>query len=395
MANHAGKDIDVAVFGSTGFTGRLVAEYLAKTYPAGSGVTWAMAGRNPEKLASVRDEIGAPADTILLVADSADKASLEAVAARSKVILTTVGPYQVYGNELVEVCAETGTDYVDLCGEPAWMWQVIERHAEKAAETGARIVLSCGFDSVPFDMGVFFLQEEAKKRFGNPCVQIDGRVLKMKGTFSGGTAESFKASMRAAMADPSLINVMKNPFALAQGFEGPRQPSMSKPREDDVLEGMWVAPFVMAPINTKNVHRSNMLMGHPYGEEFMYSEMMVTGPGEKGQAIAEKLAATGGGLTGENTPKPGEGPSREERETGFYEVLFVGKTAAGETIQATVKGDKDPGYGSTSKMIAESALCLVKDRTDTPGGLWTTAPAMGAPLIDRLTAKAGLSFEAA
>ena len=395
MANHAGKDIDVTVFGATGFTGRLVAEYLAQTYPAGSGVTWAMAGRNRDKLEAVREEIGAPVDTTMLVADSADQASLEALAARSKVILSTVGPYQIYGNELVEVCAATGTDYVDLCGEPAWMWKIIDRHASQAAESGARIVLSCGFDSIPFDLGVLFLQDAAKARFGRVCNRVDSRVVKMVGTFSGGTVESFKASMKAAKEDPSLLAVMKSSFALTPGFEGPRQPSMSKPREDDVLEGMWVAPFVMAPINTKNIHRSNMLMGHAYGEDFSYSEMSVTGRGEKGKALAERLTASGGGLVSDKQPKPGEGPSKEERENGSYEVLIIGQTAAGETLSATVKGDRDPGYGSTSKMIAEAALCLAKDRTDTPGGIWTSAPALGTPLIERLTAKAGLSFDLA
>lgn len=393
MAQHSDKSIDIAVYGATGFTGRLVAEYLALTYPSASGLRWAMAGRSADKLAAVRDEIGAPADTPLIVADSEDRAALEALAAQAKVILSTVGPYQLYGNEVIEVCARTGTDYVDLCGEPVWMAEKIAQHSTTAQQSGARIVFSCGFDSIPFEMGVFYLQQEAQKTFGQPCTQVAGRVLQMKGTSSGGTVASFRASMAAAMNNPALIEIMKNPFALTEGFQGPKQPSSSKPREDDVLGGQWVAPFFMAPINTKNVHRSNKLLGHAYGEDFTYNEMVVTGPGEKGEAIAQKVAASGGGMTSKSAPQPGEGPSKEERESGHYEVLFVGKTADGQTVKAGVKGDRDPGYGSTSKMIAEAALCLIKDRSDTPGGIWTPAPALGEALLDRLQANAGLTFD--
>ena len=392
MASHAGKAVDVAVYGATGFTGRLVAEYLAKTYPSGSSLIWAMAGRSADKLAAVRDKIGAPADIPLIVANSADPASLEAMAAQAKVILTTVGPYQVYGNELVEVCARTGTDYVDLCGEPAWMHDIVRSHQETAAASGARIVLSCGFDSIPSDLGVLFLQQEAQARFGKPFSRIDGRVVRMKGTWSGGTSASFKATMAAAGSNPEIIPILKNAFALTPGFEGPKQPSMSMPREDDAVDGQWVAPFMMAPINTKNVHRSNFLLEHPWGEDFQYSEMMLCGSGEEGEARAQRLAGLGSAMVGDKTPQPGEGPSLEERESGYYNLIFVGRNEAGDSLTAQVQGDRDPGYGSTSKMIAESAVCLVLDRTDTPGGVWTTAPAMGQALIDRLQNNAGLSF---
>ena len=392
MANHQGKSIDVTVFGATGFTGRLVAQYLAKTYPTGSGLSWAMAGRSADKLATVRDEIGAPAETPLIVADSADTASLDAMAAQSKVILTTVGPYQIYGNELVEVCTRTGTDYVDLCGEPAWMHDIVVNHHTTAQASGARIILSCGFDSVPFDLGVLFLQHQALARYGKPFSRVDGRVVRMKGTWSGGTSASFKATMAAAASNPEIIPILKNAFALTPGFEGPKQPSMSKPREDDAVQGQWVAPFMMAPINTKNVHRSNFLLNHEWGQAFQYSEMMLCGAGEEGEARAQRLAGLGSAMVGDKTPKPGEGPSLEERENGFYNLIFVGRNDSGDSLTAQVQGDRDPGYGSTSKMIAESAVCLVLDRTDTRGGVWTTAPAMGQALIDRLQAHAGLSF---
>ena len=388
--NHAGKEFDVIVYGASGYTGRLVAEYLSQRY-GDADLKWAMAGRSEEKLAAVRDEIGAPATTPFVVADASDPASLEALVERGKVILTTVGPYQLYGSDLVAACAKAGTDYVDLCGEPAWMRAMIEAHEETAKASGARIVFSCGFDSIPFDLGVYFLQAEAKKKFGKPCTEVKGRVRKMQGTFSGGTAASLKATMAAAFKDPQVIGHLKNPFSLAPGFNGPKQPSGSKPYLDDSID-MWVAPFVMAPINTKNVHRSNFLLGHAYGDDFTYSEMLITGPGEQGEATANAVAMDNS-MMGEDAPKPGEGPTKEEREAGHYDVLFIGKTSDDEEIRVGVTGDKDPGYGSTCKMIAESAICLVRERSDTPGGVWTPAPAMGDALIERLRANAGLTFE--
>jgi len=301
-----------------------------------------------------------------------------------------VGPYQLYGSELVAACAAAGVDYVDLCGEPAWMRQMIDAHEGAAKASGARIVFSCGFDSIPFDMGVWMLQNEMHARFDHPASRVRARVRKMKGTFSGGTAASLKATMAAAAADPGVLELLRNPFSLTPGFEGPRQPSGNKPMVDETL-GMWVAPFVMAAINTRNIHRSNLLTGHRYGADFVYDEMLVTGTGEKGEAMANAVAADKS-LGSDNGPKPGEGPSREEREAGFYDVLFLGEDAEGHQLRVAVQGDRDPGYGSTSKMIAEAAVCLLQDATSTPGGIWTTAPALGQALIDRLQANAGLTF---
>jgi short subunit dehydrogenase-like uncharacterized protein len=384
------KPFDLVVHGATGFTGRLVVEYLLQRYPAGSGLRWAMGGRNADKLAAVRDELGAPAETPLVVTDSADPASLSALMAQTRLVLTTVGPYQLYGNELVAACATAGVDYVDLCGEPAWMRQMIDAHEAQARASGARIVFSCGFDSIPFDLGVFMLQREMKARHGQSANRVRGRVRRMRGTFSGGTAASLKATMAAAASDPRVLDLLRNPFSLTPGFEGPRQPSGNKPMVDEAL-GLWVAPFVMAAINTRNVHRSNFLLGHAWGRDLVYDEMMVTGAGEKGEAMAQAVAADRS-LGGEGGPKPGEGPSREERENGFYDLLFLGQDAAGHTLRVGVKGDRDPGYGSTSKMISEAAVCLLQDASDTPGGIWTPASAMGEALIQRLQAHAGLSF---
>jgi short subunit dehydrogenase-like uncharacterized protein len=385
------KEFDVIVYGATGFTGRLVAEYLAAQYGVGADVKWAMAGRSLEKLALVRDEIAAPSETPFVVADANDPASIREMAKRTKVVLTTVGPYQLYGSDLVAACVECGTDYVDLCGEPAWMHEMIKEYGDQAKETGARIVFSCGFDSIPFDLGVYYLQEAAKEKFGHVVERVKGRVRKMKGTFSGGTAASLKATMAAAMQNPEILEVLKNPFSLTPGFAGARQPSGAQVIFEDDMQS-WVAPFVMAAINTRNIHRSNLLLDHAYGEKFVYDEMMLTGPGDKGEAIA-KAVASDKSLASDDGPKPGEGPDKEERENGFYDVLFVGIDEGGDRIHVGVTGDKDPGYGSTSKMIAESAICLVKDASDTPGGVWTPAPAMGQKLIDRLVANAGLTFK--
>lgn len=393
------KDFDIVIHGATGFTGRLVAEYMAVRYPNGrnpEGIRWAMGGRNAEKLAAVRDEIGAPADTPLVVTDTADAASLSQLMQRTQLVLTTVGPYQLYGNELLAACAASGVHYVDLCGEPAWMRLMIDAHEAAARSSGARIVFSCGFDSIPFDLGVFHLQQAFRERFGHPANRVRGRVRKMKGTFSGGTAASLKATMAAVAKDPRVLEWLRSPFSLTPGFEGPKQPSGNKPMIDEALgqingEGIWVAPFVMAAINTKNVHRSNVLLQQAYGADFVYDEMLITGPGARGEQIAQHVAADKS-LGGEGGPKPGEGPSKEERETGFYDVLFLGEDTQGNRLRVGVKGDRDPGYGSTSKMIAESAVCLLREATGTQGGIWTTAPAMGAALIARLQANAGLSF---
>ena len=385
------KPFDLVVHGATGFTGRLVVEYLLQRYPAGGGLRWAMGGRSAEKLAAVRDELGAPADTPLVVTDTSDPASLQALMDSTRLVLTTVGPYQLYGNELVAACAKAGVDYVDLCGEPAWMRRMIDAHEAQAKASGARIVFSCGFDSIPFDLGVFLLQSEMKARFGQPASRVRGRVRKMKGTFSGGTAASLKATLTAAASEPGVLDLLRDPFALTPGFTGPRQPSGSKPMVDEALgEGVWVAPFVMAAINTRNVHRSNFLLGHAYGADFVYDEMLVTGPGEKGEAVANAVASDKS-LGSDKGPKPGEGPSRAEREAGHYDVLFLGEDAAGHRLRVAVTGDRDPGYGSTSKMITEAAVCLLENRS-TPGGIWTTAPALGQALIERLQANAGLAF---
>jgi short subunit dehydrogenase-like uncharacterized protein len=408
------RPYDLIVFGATGFTGRLVAQYLVQAYGSGGvyaheAPTWALAGRSLRKLEQVRDLIGAPADLPLITVDAQDAKALRDMAALAKVIITTVGPYQLHGEPLLKACVEAGTDYVDLCGEPNWMADMIGRHHSAAQASGARIVFSCGFDSIPFDMGVLYLQTQARQRFGAPLRHVAGRVKVMKGGVSGGTAASLLATMNAAGGSAAVAATMRNPFALTPGFNGPTQPDDTVAVFDEAVNS-WAGPFVMAAINTKNVHRTNALRGHAYGRDFTYDERQLTGPGRSGELRARGLARVtqmqnrllGFGPTRKligrfALPQPGQGPSLHERETGSYEVWFSGQADGGEGLRAIVKGDRDPGYGSTCKLIAESALCLIREvhHSATPGGIWTPAAAMGTALIERLNARAGLTFEMA
>lgn len=397
---------DLIVFGATGFTGRLVADYLNRRYGVGGELRWAMAGRSAAKLAEVRALIGAPAELPLLVADAADPQALRQLVAQARVVLTTVGPYQRHGEALIRACAEVGTDYVDLCGEPGWMATMIPQLQPLAQRSGARITFSCGFDSIPFDLGVLFLQDEALRRFGQPLVQVGGRVAVLKGGASGGTIASALASYEAMGRDPEQARLMADPFALTPGFRGPAQPD-GEGAVFDAQAQAWSGPFVMAVINTKNVHRTNALRGHPWGQDFRYDERLLTGKGRQGERRAKLLARsswlqerllgfapTRAFLRRFVLPKPGEGPSPEQQRKGRYEIVFYGATADGQRLAARVKGQGDPGYGSTSKLISEAALCLLQDisREMTPGGVWTPGAAKGMALVRRLQERAELSF---
>lgn len=385
----AAREFDIIVYGATGFTGRLVAEYLAEHYTGRADAPqWAMAGRSADKLAEVRDLIGAPKDTPLVIADASDPASLDAMAARTQVVLTTVGPYQLYGEPLIASCVKAGTAYADLCGEPGWMREMIDAYQDAAKASGARITFSCGFDSIPFDLGVLFLQAEAIKRHGGPAPRVKGRVRKMAGGASGGTIASLTETMKAIAKKPSLALLLKSSFALTPGFEGPSQPTGLIP-EYDAATGTWTAPFVMAPINTKNVHRTNFLLGQPWGADLVYDEMLMTTIGDAGKAMAEAIAKAN--PFGESKLQPGEGPSKEERENGFYDVLFIGEYPDGRAVRASVQGDRDPGYGSTSKMLAETGIALLANRGE--GGVWTPGALLGDALIARLTEHAGMTFQ--
>ena len=379
---------DFVIYGATGFTGKLVVEYAINQYASNNEISWAIAGRNNEKLEHVQEKYNLPSNIGKIVVDSNDQNSIDEMVSQTKCVLTTVGPYQLYGEKIVKTCISTGTDYVDLCGEPGFMHKIISECSAEAKETGARIVFSCGFDSIPFDLGVLFVQEEVMAKLNKYASSVRGRVRAMNGEFSGGTAASMKATMVALQSNPQLINILVNPHALCDGMQGVQQDDDSKPVYDEELD-TWVAPFFMAPINTKNIHRSNKLMNHIYGENFKYNEMWIQGPGEEGKAAAEFISTMN--PLGD-APEPGDGPSRESRENGNYDVLFCADVD-GETIKASVSGDMDPGYGSTSKMITESAVCLVKDCENLAGGIYTPAASMGKKLIKRLESSAGLTFK--
>ncbi len=369
-------EFDIIVYGASGYTGGLIAEHLAQRNAAGAKIKWGMAGRSAEKLASVRDEIGAPKNTPLLVADASDPASIRKMVEQTKAVVTSVGPYQLYGSDLVAACAEAGTDYLDLAGEPVWMRQMILAHDAKAKATGARILFSCGFDSIPFELGVWFCQSAAIKAFGKPAPAVKGRTRLFRGGVSGGSLASGAASMAAMQKDPSQGALMADPFCLTPGFQGPSQPSGMEPYNDPDV-GL-VYPFMLAMINTKNVHRSNLLMGHPYGQSFVYDEMIVGSP----------MEAPSGNLAG---LKPGDGPTKEQRDAGGFDVLFIGTAADGRKVRVSVKGDCDPGYGSTAKMIAETAVCLIA-APDVAGGIWTPAAALQGRLVEQLQRHAGFTF---
>ena len=402
-----GVRYDIILVGATGYVGALIAEYL--TARAGdNAVRWAMAGRNAAKLEAVKAGLQAKGERIAtIVADTSHRAEMDALVAQTKVILTTVGPYAKYGSELVAACAAAGTDYCDLTGEAPWIQKMIDAHQAEAEASGARIVPCCGFDSIPSDLGVLFLNEEVRKRTGKPCTAIRMRVASMKGGASGGTIASMMNMVEEATRDPAVRKMLGNPYALnPEGArKGPRQPG-SVPVTYDKDAASWTAPFVMAGINTRVVQRSNALMNYAYGRDFLYDEAMMMGGGLLGAPAAVALTGAMGAfglaaafgptrrfLSSYVLPKPGEGPTPEQRERGSYDLLFVGTAVDGRVFKARVTGDRDPGYGSTAKMISEAAICLSELGDDVGGGFWTPASAMGAALIERLREHAGLTFE--
>jgi short subunit dehydrogenase-like uncharacterized protein len=383
-------EFDIIVYGASGFTGRLVAKRLAERSQE-AGLRWAMAGRSLDKLASVRDAIGISRDVALVVADADDPAALAAMAARTRAIITTTGPFQLYGSALVAACARGGTDYLDLSGETVWMRKMIDAHAVEAAASGARILFSCGFDSIPFELGMVFLQAVAVAELGVPASRAKGRVRRMVGRFSGGTAASGRATRAAMKRDPDVARLLADPFCLTPGFNGPPQPSIADAAYDEDL-ATWTAPFVMAPINTRNIHRSNALQKHLWGADFVYDEAMVAGPGTDGEARARAMAAADP-LGKDARLQPGEGPTRAERDAGSFDLLFVGFSPDGRQVRIAVTGDRDPGYGSTARMVVETALCIRELGSDLPGGIWTPGAALGLNLVARLEQHAGLTFK--
>jgi short subunit dehydrogenase-like uncharacterized protein len=401
------REFDVIVWGASGFTGRLVAEYLLQRYGVGDGLRWAIAGRNQPKLEGVRADLGA-AELPIIIAESNDDDSLSALVSRTRVICTTVGPYALYGSRLVAACAARGTHYCDLTGEVHWMRRMIDAHHEQARASGARIVHTCGFDSIPSDLGVLRVQREMMARHGVAAPAVHYRIGEFKGAVSGGSVASMLNMMAEAEVDPGVAELGKDPYALnpqgeRRGLDGPER---ALP-EFDADFGVWTAPFVMAAINTRVVRRSNALLGYAYGREFRYDEAMLMPRGWRGFPAAAAVSVGSGLLNVASDvtalrnvlarllPQPGEGPSAQTRRAGMFDIALLAKHPqdAGADIRLRVRGDSDPGYGSTAKMLGESAVCLAQDSLDSQAGVGTPAAAMGDALLTRLGNNAGVSFE--
>jgi len=392
------RDLDLVVFGATGFTGRLVADYIAAS---GDRPRWAIAGRNKEKLEALGFDVP------ILIADAQDRKALDAIAARTKVICTTVGPYAKYGSELVAACAEAGTHYCDLAGEVQWMRRMIDAHHERATQTGARIVHTCGYDSIPSDIGTWALQQEMIKAFGKPATKVTALFGESSGTVSGGTVASGMETAREGGVDRGVRKILANPYSLDPDPYADRPPA-----PDETSIGwerhlkMFTVPFLMAGINTRVVRRAHALAGLPWGKDFIYREVMSAPGNAKGLVRAVSITAALGGLAfamkrpklraqlAKRAPKPGEGPSPERRARGHWKVRLVGELDNHHLVYVASDEHGDPGYASTAKMLGESALCLARDPLTSTGGVTTPSVAMGQALLDRLR-RAGLTFSVA
>jgi len=397
------RPFDLVVFGATSFVGQILCSHLVARHGTDGPLRWAIAGRSASKLDQVAAATGAEVERI--VVDASDDAGLRELADATRVVVSTVGPYALYGSALVAAVSQSGTDYCDLTGETQWMRRMIDAHHADAEASGARVVHACGFDSIPSDVGVWFTQQRAMEVLGAPCVRIDMRVQAMKGGASGGTIASMLNLMEEAAADKDLRKLLADPYCLnPPDFRtGPPQPDVVRPVRDE--SGRWLAPFVMAAVNTRVVQRSHALQGRPWGPEFLYREAMDTGTGPLGAVKAGGLVGglgIGLGLSalgptrkllGKVVPKPGSGPSPEAQRSGYFDIRFTGTTATGQRIETRVTGDRDPGYGSTAKMLGETAVALGElPHNEVPGGFWTPSTALGDRLVERLEAHAGLRF---
>ncbi len=411
MSNNevSNKQYDLVVFGATSFVGQILTTYLIEHLGTNSDISWAISARSTAKLTELRDSYGDSASQLpMIIADSHDEASLQAMCSHTRVIISTVGPYALYGELLVKTCAETGTDYTDLTGEAQWIKQMQDKYQQAAENSGARIVNSCGFDSIPSDMGMFTLQQQAQEQFNHPMPHTKLRVKAIKGGASGGTVASMIEAIKAAKADPKVRRQMGNPYLLCGKDHQYQQKahSVKGPMFDKEFNS-WIAPFIMEAINSRIVLRSNALMGMAYGKDFTYSEGVLTGPGFKGR-VGAVMSTLGFGALGIGLffsplrallekfvlPAPGEGPSPEAQLNGFFDLRLYGADNDGNHLMVKVTGDRDPGYGSTAKMLAQAGLCMAMDikKEDQAGGFLTPSTAMGGALVKRLEDHAGLTF---
>ncbi|WP_417357449.1 MULTISPECIES: saccharopine dehydrogenase family protein [Gammaproteobacteria] len=406
---------DLVVFGATSFVGQILTRYLSQ-YLAESQepLRWAIAGRSAAKLEMLKAALGEAGQQLpILISDATDAGQIAALCAQTRAVVSTVGPYALYGEPLIKACAEGGTDYCDLTGEAQWIKRMVDKYQAAARHSGARIVHCCGFDSVPSDMGVWLLQQEAVKRWGQPLGEITMRVKAMKGGASGGTVASILQFIEEALADPAIRQDINNPYSLCPPapVNSARQHQV-KAAEYDHNAQSWAAPFLMAAVNERVVHRSNALLGQAYGQGFSYNEALLTGPGLKGRLKAfGVVAALGTFMLGALVkpgrylmqrfllPKPGEGPSEAAQLAGHFDLRFWGKGEAGQALSLKVTGDRDPGYGATAKMLGQAALFLAlnmragSEKTGRPGGFWTPASAFGEGYLDRLRCHSGMTFE--
>jgi short subunit dehydrogenase-like uncharacterized protein len=399
------KQYDLIIFGATGFTGRLVVEYLWKKYGLNYSLRWAIAARNKTKLDVINKKV-TNGQLPMEIADSNDKESLNHLCRKAKTICTTIGPYSKYGTNLVAACIANQTDYCDLSGEVTWMRKIMDQFHDKAKVAEVKIVHSCGFDSIPSDMGVWKLQGEFKEKHGFYATQVETGVKAMKGGFSGGTFASLGEVMKTASEDKAMKRVLLDPH----GLDPSNQKGLSEEKDLRTVQwsasfNSWVAPFIMSTINTRIVRRSHALSNFPYGKNFIYREFSLMGKGMSswlkawmmtlplGIIMSAKPGSFIDRMIQKWAPSPGEGPSKEERENGFWVFDYKASNESGDVLAARIKGDKDPGYGSTSKMLGEAAVCLSLDPLPSNYGILTPATAMGEALWKRLDKNAGLSFK--
>ncbi|MCX2931061.1 saccharopine dehydrogenase NADP-binding domain-containing protein [Mycobacterium sp. CVI_P3] len=404
----AQREFDIVVYGATGFVGKLTAEYLARK---GGDVRVALAGRSPDKLLAVRETLGESAQSWpILTADAASPSSLNDMAARTRVVITTVGPYSRYGLPLVVACAAAGTDYADLTGEAMFVRQSIDDYHKQAADTGARIVHACGFDSIPSDMSVFALYRAAQRDGAGELGDTDFVLRGFSGGVSGGTVASMIEVFRASSNDPNTRRMLEDPYTLTQDRAvepelGP-QPDLPWRRGANIapeLAGVWTTGFAMAMYNTRIVRRSNALLHYAYGRRFRYAENMSVGSSVVAPVASAVASAANNGVVALGSrffrflprrlvervaPKPGTGPSEQTRERGYYRAETYTTTTTGARYRATIAQQGDPGYKATAVMLGECGLALALDRDKLSDlrGVLTPAAAMGDALLDRFPA---------
>jgi len=398
-------EFDIVLWGGSSFVGRLVAEHLHQRYGVGGGLRWAIGGRNKQKLEVTRASLGAGAEELsIIVGDARDRQFLGSMVDNTKVVLSTVGPYALYGKKLVEACAVSGTDYCDLTGEIPFVQEMMDQHAVQARASGARILNCCGVDSLPSDLGVWSLDKIARKQFGCGLAHVTNEVKSFKGKFSGGTIASLGGMRNDAARDDQVADILKNPYAICppDRRSGVTQPDIGAVRRSE--SGAWLGPFFMAIVNTRVVHATNAHLDYPYGTDFTYDEGWDVG----GKGAARFLAVVSrlfyrafqssvmrAVMNAILLPKPGEGPSRKAREEGEFEFHFIARTRSGDQLVIMVSADRDPGYGASSSMIGEVAVCLAQDlsKGDLPGGFWTPGAAIAEKVIPRLIKNAGMQFD--